>query len=400
MIQAPARKRLLVLLAITGFCVMVASLILWSNSRSLTYQGKTVKAWLLQLSAADAKARAEAEAAFQAMGTKAVPELARLLRADDARWRKLTWAHMSWLPRRMRGPVLERVSTLNAYLMHPAAARALGRLGPGAAAAEPDLVRALQDKVNGTYWEAGRALGRIGKPAVPDLMQALLDKDTLVRCAAANGLGEAGADAAPAVAALVQMMKRGSENEQQTATRSLGQIGDPAVAPLIDILAQEQGATRDAAVKSLLQHYQFPTMGRPAREHQPGDEAAPDREQAMQMLGASDLPAEVVVKVLSGAAVKDPAAGVRVAALKALAHGNRNVRSALPALVACSRDESPAVREWAVRTLGKIGLSAKPVVPLLSRAAQDKEESVRAAAKEALEAIRTSGTNDTHAGPR
>ena len=120
----------------------------------------------------------------------------------------------------------------------------------------------------------------------------------------------------------------------------------------------------------------------------------------MQMLGASDLPAEVVVKVLSGAAVKDPAAGVRVAALKALAHGNRNVRSALPALVACSRDESPAVREWAVRTLGKIGLSAKPVVPLLSRAAQDKEESVRAAAKEALEAIRTSGTNDTQTGPR
>ena len=178
---------------------MVGMLVLRLESRRPVYQGKSIKTWLLQLSTPDPKARGEAEAAFMALGTNAVPELARLLRADDARWRKLIWSHAARIPRPVRGPVMQRVNPPKAYLIRPAAARALGKLGPAAAAAEPDLVRALQDKVNGTYWEAGGALGRIGKQSVPDLTLALRDGDTLVRCAAAYGLGEAGPEAAPAV---------------------------------------------------------------------------------------------------------------------------------------------------------------------------------------------------------
>jgi HEAT repeat protein len=390
------KKRLLVLLTVTGFCVIVGILISRSNSRNLVYQGKTVKAWLLQLSApTDPKAHAEAEAAFQALGTNAVTELARLLRADDARWRKLAWSHTGGLPRRVRGQILQRVNSPNAYLIHPTAARLLGKLGPGAAAAEPELVRALQDKVNGTCWEAGGALGRIGKPAVPDLMHALQDGDTLVRCAAAYGLGEAGLAAAPAVPALMQMLMQGISNEQQIAAQSLAKIGAPAVAPLIEVLVREQGAASEIAASTLLRHYHFPTLGWPARENLPGDEAATAaRQQAIHRLGASGVAEEVVVKVLTGAAVKDPAPGVRLAALKALAQGNRDVHSALPGLVACLRDESPPVREWSARTLRTIGPLAKPAIPALTRAAQDKEESVRAAAQEALETIRAGGTTN------
>jgi len=219
------KKRLFALLAVTVFCVMVGMLVFRLESRKLVYQGKSVKTWLLQLSTPDPKARDEAEAALKALGTNAVPELARLLRADDARWRKLIWSHAARIPRPMRWLVLQRVSPLKAYLIRPAAARALGKLGPAAAAAEPDLVRALQDKVNGTYWEAGGALGRIGKQSVPDLMRALRDGDTLVRCAAAYGLGEAGPAAAPAVPLLTQMLTRGSSNEQQIASQSLTKIG-------------------------------------------------------------------------------------------------------------------------------------------------------------------------------
>ena len=121
------KKRLLALLAVIGFCAMVGILVSRSNSRVLVCQGKTVQAWLLQLSTPpDPKARAEAEAAFQAMGTNAVPELIRLLRADDGRWRKLVWSRANRLPGRVRWPVLQRVSPPNAYLIHPAAARALG----------------------------------------------------------------------------------------------------------------------------------------------------------------------------------------------------------------------------------------------------------------------------------
>ncbi len=386
---------LLVGLALISLCVAVGILISRSDARNPVYQGKTVKAWLLQLSTApDPKARAEAEAAFTALGTNAVPELARLLRADDSRWRKLTWLHARSLPRPVRELVVQRVNSPNAYLIHPAAARALGKLGPGAVAAESDLVRALQDKVNGTYWEAGGALGRIGRQAVPDLTHALQDGDTFVRCAAARGLGEAGLDAAPAVPALTQMLKRGNPNEQQVTIQSLGKIGTPAVAPLIDVLLREDGAVGEAAASALLRHYSFPAPGRPSGEDLPSDETAAARQQAIEMMAASGLVEAVAVKVLAGAAVKDPAPGVRLAALKALVQMNRNVRPALPALVACSRDKSPAIREWSARALANIKPSATPALGALARLAQDEEESVRAVALEALETIKAGGTTN------
>jgi len=315
------RAWLLVGLAILGFCLVVGSLISTSDARNLVYRGKTVKAWLLQLSTPDPVARTEAEAAFAALGTNAVPELARLLRTDDSRWRKLTWSHARRLPRRMRGLVLQRVNPPNAYLIHPAAARALARLGPSAAGAEPDLVRALQDKVNGTYWEAGGALGHLGKLAVPDLMRALQDGDTLVRSAAAYGLGEAGTDAALAVPALVQMLKRGSATEQQIAAQSLAKIGAPAVAPLMDVLAHEGGTVAETAASALLRHYRGPGPGRLADETPQDAETAAARQQAIEMLGASGRADEMVIKVLAGA-TKDPSPNVRVAALKALAQVN------------------------------------------------------------------------------
>jgi HEAT repeat protein len=379
---------------------VVGILISRSDAQNLAYQGKTVKAWLLQLSTSDRKARAEAEAAFAALGTNAVPALARLLRANDSRWRTLTWSHARSLPRRVRGLVLQRINPPNASLIHPAAARTLGKLGPGATAAEPDLVRALQDKVNGTYWAAGGALGRIGKQAVPDLTHALQDGDTLVRCAAAYGLGEAGPDAAPAVPALIQMLKRGSANEQQVAAQSLAKIGAPAVAPLIEVLAHERGAVREAAASALLRCYPFPAPGRPPAEHLPSDETAAARQQAIETVGASGLVEAVAVKLLAGAAAKDPAPGVRLAALKALVQMNRYLQPALPALVACSRDKSPAIREWSARALAKIGPSAPPALGALARLTQDEEESVRAAAQEALETIKGRGETNPPTPPK
>ena len=394
------RAWLLVGLAVIGFCVVVGALISRSDGRNLVYQGKTVRAWLLQLSTSDPKARTEAEAAFTALGTNAVPELARLLRADDSRWRKLTWSHARSLPWRLRGPILQRVSPPNAYVIHPAAARALGKLGRGAAAAEPDLVRALQDKVNGTYSEAGGALGRIGKQAVPDLMHALQDGDTPVRCAAAYGLGEAGPAAGPAVPALIQMLERGSANEQQIAAQSLTKIGSAAVAPLIDVLVHQGGAVGEAATSALLRHYRFPAPGGPAGEDPPSDQTARARQQAIETLGASGKADETIIKVLAGVAVKDPAPGVRLVALKALVQMSRNVQPAMPALVACSRDKSPAIREWSARALAKIVPSATPALGALARLAQDEEESVRAAAQEALETIKAGGTTHQPTPPK
>ena len=330
------KKRLLALLAVIGFCAMVGILVSRSNSRVLVYQGKTVQAWLLQLCASDPKARAEAEAAFQAMGTNAVPELTRLVRAKDAGWRKLIWVHTAKLPRRMRARVLTRVGPTNACVFHPLAAQALGKLGPAAA---------------------------------------------------------------PAVPWLIRMLGHGSPNEQQVAAQSLANIGAPALAAMIDVVVHEEGAAGNAAASALLRHYRWPGSGQPAGENLPGDPTASARQQAIERLGASGRADEVIIKVLARAAL-DPAPGVRLAALKALVQANRNLQPALPQLVACSHDESPAIREWSARTLAKIGPPAKPAIRALTRLAQDKEESVRAAAKEALDSISRGGTTNLPAPPK
>src|SRR5205823_3204608 len=65
-----------------------------------------------------------------------------------------------------------------------AAARALGRIGPGAAAAVGPLAGALRDQDAGVRSAAALALGKIGpaaESAIPTLIGALGDKDQAAR---------------------------------------------------------------------------------------------------------------------------------------------------------------------------------------------------------------------------
>jgi HEAT repeat protein len=310
---------------------MVGILILRSNSRNLVYQGKPVRAWLYQLLTSDSKVLAEAEAALDAMGTNAVPELSRLVRTKDPGWRTLIWVHANLLPAKARGRILGRIGSTNACVIRVLAARVLGNLGPAAA---------------------------------------------------------------PAVPSLAQMLRQGSSPyEQQVAAQTLTQIGTPALAALADIIAHEKGGAGNAAALALLSQYPWPRQGQTAGGKVPGDPTASARQQAVETIGASDRADEWAVKVLARAAT-DPAPTVRLAALKALARADRNPQAALPQLTACSYDESPVIREWSARILGHIKPPAERAIPPLTELAQDKEASVRAVAQEALETINAGGTTN------
>jgi outer membrane protein assembly factor BamB len=85
------------------------------------------------------------------------------------------------------------------------AAEALASIGPMAAAATPDLARALTDPIPGVRWAACEALGSIGPaahPAVPRLIGALKDYFLYVRMFAAGALGSIGPKAQAARDAL------------------------------------------------------------------------------------------------------------------------------------------------------------------------------------------------------
>jgi len=71
------------------------------------------------------------------------------------------------------------------------AAAALGRIGPAAEAAVPDLLAALDDGAAGN--EAAESLVRIGKAAVPALLEMMKTGDEKVRAQAATTLTRIGA---------------------------------------------------------------------------------------------------------------------------------------------------------------------------------------------------------------
>jgi HEAT repeat protein len=79
------------------------------------------------------------------------------------------------------------------------------------------------------------ALATIGAPAVAPLVEALADPAEHVRASAAYGLGEMGAVASGAVDALIAAVRDDTAPVQFHAISALGMIGEPA-APIIDAL--------------------------------------------------------------------------------------------------------------------------------------------------------------------
>ena len=152
--------------------------------------------------------------------------------------------------------------------------------------------------------------------------------------------------------------------------------------------------SQDAQVAATVEGVQ-----RPTGENLQGEPTASARQQAIERLGAAGRADEVVVKLLARAA-RDPAPGVRLAALKALAQASRNLDAALPQLLACSYDDTAAIREWSARTLGKIRPPPAPAIEELTRLAQDKDECVRLAAQSALGAIHGNVLTNVPAPPR
>jgi len=117
-----------------------------------------------------------------------------------------------------------------------AAARAVGRIGPRAAAAVPALMGALGDEKNfrlrQTVLVALARMGSKAAAAVPMLSQVLEDRAPRFRELAAIALGSIGTAARPAVGTLRKLTTDPDGRVQAAAKRALGLIlADPGPAP-------------------------------------------------------------------------------------------------------------------------------------------------------------------------
>ncbi len=130
----------------------------------------------------------------------------------------------------------------------------LESLGPGAAAAVPDLVQALSDSNGFVRWAAARTLGKIG-PADSERTAAALgrllnDADPDIRQAASGALERYGPEARSALLELMHALPRSDPTLRLAIARVLLNIGSEARSALPDLRAAAQDP--DPRVRHLL----------------------------------------------------------------------------------------------------------------------------------------------------
>jgi HEAT repeat protein len=135
-------------------------------------------------------------------------------------------------------PALRHALQLDVPAVKAQAARALGAIGPRAAAAVPDLARGLEEPDVLTKRQCAFALARIGPSAVTavaPLSGAAFSEDADTRLYAIQAIGEIGPEAASAIPALFASFRsRGQFDDKTFASHfvasvlALGKIGDPA----------------------------------------------------------------------------------------------------------------------------------------------------------------------------
>lgn len=297
-----------------------------------------------------------------------------------------------------------------------AAAEALGKLGPKAAAAAPALIAAmggakptgkdvswkLPDEGGGeitvtlpasryadhSLWIARTALGKLGPGAMPPLIAALSNRQWWVRRAAVNALARIGEDKqGRATLPLMKLLNDRHRRVAREATRALRAVKlEPRHLPVLLKALQNKGCHVHGRVVMLMRAVGPAAV--PVMVDQLGRAAPRVRVILAEVLlrtkgGAGH--AAAVVTLIKLARDKSFAEREQVVAL--LGHLGTRALPALPLLTELLRDPGWRIRWKAAYALGKIGPEASPAAPGLVRALKDTKPRVRHAAATALGGI-------------
>ncbi len=277
--------------------------------------------------------------------------------------------------------------------MRDQAAQVLGLLGEDAVGAVPALTGALKDRSAAVRASAAGALGAIGpeaKEAVKPLVALLKDEDEEARAAAARGLGGIGADAKEAADALLDLVKKGESSTRAAAAEALGKIGPdaskpPVVAALLDLLKKGEDEEARAAAAFGLGGLQAKGPGVVAAlTGALGDKQEEVRAAAVAALGKLGAVEAKGAVAAVAKALGDKSEEVRLAAAEALGELGEAAKEAVPALTTALGDKADDVRAAAATALGAVGSAAKSAVPKLAEALGDSSAEVRDSALEAL----------------
>jgi HEAT repeat protein len=293
------------------------------SMRDCAYAGRSLGEWTKRLASPNPEERLSAAWALHHIGpgaTAAVPALVRALDDKDAFVRSIS-------------------------------ASALGKIGPGAAEAVPAMVRALRRSSYFHRGMIGPSIADVGPAAVPALIDATKDRDDGVRYEAVRGLGRIGIGKDEVVRRLSELQSDGDMSVRVEAAFGLWRIARSRSA--ISVLARCLGGPNE-----------FARMG--AADHL--GEIGPEASEAVSALIR---------------ALEDPSAAVRNRSAAALGKIGPAARDAVPVLVrsVVRTKPSPVSRSFVTKAIVKIG---GPAVPELIRLLRDQDESARSFAAESL----------------
>jgi HEAT repeat protein len=204
--------------------------------------------------------RPAAEKALVRLGSRSLPMLLSALGHNDELVRMHAASALGFIPDQCECSLPSLVGLLEdpSPAVRAEAAKSLGSFEHRATLAVPALRRALKDDyIRGL---AAIALGRIGPAAysaVPDLIEGLEDPTNPSRAKAASGLGDIGERAAAANAALQKALKADDADLRWRAAHALGQIKGKAattVSALTKALGDKDVVVRCHAAESLARY--------------------------------------------------------------------------------------------------------------------------------------------------
>jgi hypothetical protein len=230
----PRRTRSRIFLAWAGVIVMLVGgiLVWWLGGSSEPRHGeRTVTAWLEVIAdpKSDVLTRDEAERAFIAFGTNALPVLTNRLLMEET-------VYYRWREKARDWPVSIRDRLPRAFpaaFWRRAAAKQITLLGSDASSAVPFLVQGLADPDRVVRGYCYNVLNRLRTPPeilVPGLITCLRSPDPSIRVFGAGELGFVGTEAKAGVPALIQALGDEDDSVRLNAIVALGRVG-PAGRP-------------------------------------------------------------------------------------------------------------------------------------------------------------------------
>jgi HEAT repeat protein len=250
------------------------------------------------------------------------------------------------------------------------AMEALGKVGPAAEEAVPELLEMIGDASWSGYSESvGLALARIGEPAVPGLMGLLaVPEKRRAVLGVLHQMAPAGGRACPRVA---DLLSDPDAEVRRMACRCLMAMGTHAISVQPGLVHRSEGSSGEpgilaALALSVVDPSNARALARTVEALR--DERDAIREMAVLALRLRrPLPVETVSDLLGVLNGPFESGGVRREVLETLGVMIPRSPDALGALIRATREDDEWVALAAVRALGEAGPSAREAVPTLRR---------------------------------